>query len=225
VDEGNREIRVVVMFGPPGAGKGTQAERLQSDFGFLHISTGDILREAVEKQTPVGVKAQQHMEKGELVPDDVMMPIVRNKLEECNENHGFLLDGFPRTIPQAEMLDAVLREMGTSIERVIFLNTAHEVIVKRLSGRRTCESCGKIYHTITMPSTIKGKCDECGGNVIQREDDNEETILNRLAVYEKQTAEILEYFKEKGILLEIDGALPVEDSYRIIKAELTREKV
>ncbi len=225
MDEGNDEMRIVIMFGPPGAGKGTQAAKLQEDFGFLHISTGDILREAVEKNMPVGLKAKEYMEQGELVPDDVIIPIVKAKLEECKDTTGFLFDGFPRTIPQAEMLDKVLGEMGTSIERVIYLNTTADVIVKRLSGRRTCEKCGKIYHTITMPTEIEGKCDVCGGDVVQREDDKEETILNRLQVYEEQTAAILEYFKGKGILLEVDGALPVEDSYETIRAKLVQEKV
>jgi adenylate kinase len=213
------------MFGPPGAGKGTQAERLQEEFGFLHISTGDILREAVERMTPVGLKAREYMDKGELVPDDVIIPIVRNKLEECKDVPGFLFDGFPRTIPQAEMLDRVLGEMGASIDRVIYLNTSSEVIVRRLSGRRTCDSCGKIYHVVTMRPEIEGRCDECGGNVVQREDDTEETILNRLQVYEEQTSAILEYFKGKGILLEVDGSLPVEESYETIRSDVMQERV
>ncbi len=222
--EDRRDMRIIIMFGPPGAGKGTQAERLQEEFGFLHVSTGDILREAVERKTPVGLKAKEYMDKGELVPDDVMIPIVRNKLEECKDVPGFLFDGFPRTIAQAEMLDEVLSQTGGSIDRVIYLNTPSDVIVKRLSGRRTCESCGKIYHVVTMRPEIEGRCDECGGNLVQREDDTEKTILNRLQVYEEQTAAILEYFKGKGILLEVDGALPVEESYETIRANVMQEK-
>jgi adenylate kinase len=225
VDESNNGMRVILMFGPPGAGKGTQAQKLQDEFGYLHISTGDILREAVDKKTPVGLKAKKCMEKGELVPDEVIIPIVRDKLEQSKGVPGFLFDGFPRTIPQAEMLDKVLGEMGTTIDRVIYLNTKPEIIVKRLSGRRTCEKCGKIYHMVTMPPMENGKCSDCGGRVIQREDDSEETILRRLRVYEQQTAAILKYFKKKGILLEVDGALPVKDSYEIIHANLVREKV
>ena len=223
--ESSNGMRVIVMFGPPGAGKGTQAEKLQEEFGYLHVSTGDILREAVEKKTALGNKARKFMEKGELVPDDVIIPIVQDKIRESKNIPGFIFDGFPRTIPQAEMLDRALDMIGSNIDKVIYLKTLPEIIVKRLSGRRTCEKCGKIYHTDTMPAKTKGICDECGGKVLQREDDTEETILRRLKVYQQQTEAILKYFKKKGILLEVDGALPIKDSYEIIRAGIVQEIV
>jgi len=223
VGEGDNGMRVLVMFGPPGAGKGTQAEKLQEEFGYLHISTGDILREAVEKKTPLGIEARKFMEKVELVPDEVIIPIVQDKIQESKNIPGFIFDGFPRTIAQAQMLDKALSAIGAGINKVIYLKTMPGIIVKRLSGRRTCEKCGKIYHTNTMPAKVEGICDECGGRVLLRDDDKEETILRRLKVYQQQTEAILKYFKKKGILLEVDGALPIKDSYEIIRAGIVQE--
>ena len=207
------------MFGPPGAGKGTQAARLLDEFNLLHIATGDILREAVQQSRPLGLKAREFMDRGELVPDDLIIPIVEEKLG-LNRDKGFLFDGFPRTIPQARMLEETLGRLELEINRVVFLDTDQEVILKRLSGRRVCEQCGETYHVTNIPSKRAGMCDRCNGKLVQRDDDKEETILKRLGVYREQTEGVLGYYRDKGVLLNVDGSLSIEETYPIIRASL-----
>ena len=195
----------IVLFGPPGAGKGTQASLLSDKYGAAHISTGDTLREAVANKTEVGLKAKSFMEKGELVPDDVVIVIAKEKLASVGET-GFILDGFPRTIAQSEALDAALAEIGKPLEAVVNLQVDVDELVRRLSGRRVCGSCGEPYHIDSKKPSAEGKCDLCGAGLVHRADDQPEAIRNRLKVYENQTAPVLGYYQGTGILKNIPAA-------------------
>ena len=192
--------RNVVLLGGPGAGKGTQAERIVADYALPHISTGDMLRDAVARGTEMGRAAQQYMESGRLVPDEVVIGVVRDRLAEPDAAEGFLLDGFPRTVPQAEALDAMLAEAGRAITHVVLIDVPAEELVQRIAGRRSCAVCGKIYNVTYDPPKVDGVCDVDGGELTQRADDNEETVRNRIAVYEQQTAPLVEYYTDKGVL-------------------------
>jgi adenylate kinase len=192
--------RNVVLLGAPGAGKGTQAERIVARFGLPHISTGDMLRAAVAKDTAMGREAKRYMESGELVPDEVVIGVVRDRLAEDDTREGFLLDGFPRTIEQAERLDALLADAGRRLTDVVQLDVPEDELVERLAGRRLCRSCGKGYHVVFDPPRREGVCDVCGGELYQRADDNEETVRNRLSVYREQTEPLVEYYRDRGIL-------------------------
>lgn len=213
---GNGDKQAIILFGPPGAGKGTQADRLLRDFGFDYIATGEILREAIAKKTALGLRASEYMNAGRLVPDDVMIPIVEERLTAGGGDAGFLLDGFPRTVRQAEMLDEAAERNGIRIRKAIYLKTSRDTIVQRLSGRRICPRCGATYHISNIPPKVEGVCDRCGSKLIQREDDQEEAIVRRLVEYEKQTADVIHYYLDKGILAEVDGNLGVEESYPLI---------
>jgi adenylate kinase len=208
----------VVLLGPPGAGKGTQAKLLQDEFGACQISTGDILRKAVAEQTPLGKEAAEYINRGALVPDDVIVNLVAERLKERDCEKGFILDGFPRTIPQAQGLDRILKTMGLSLNGVLSVQVPESIIIERLAGRRTCRSCGALSHMVFNPPKKTGVCDRCGGELYQREDDREETIANRLKVYEKQTAPLANYYRERGLLREIDGVGEVND----IRARVTK---
>ncbi len=207
----------LIFLGPPGSGKGTQAKMLVDKYGIPQISTGDILREAVKEGTPLGKEAKKYMDEGKLVPDEVVVGIVRERLKEPDCTKGFILDGFPRTIPQAEALDKTLREMGKGIDHVLSLEVDREELVRRLSGRRTCKRCGAMYHIIFDPPKKDGVCDRCGGELYQRDDDKEETIRERLRVYEEQTAPLIEYYRKKGLLRPIDGVGKIEEIFARIR--------
>lgn len=204
----------LILLGPPGAGKGTQAKVLTSKFGIPHISTGDMLREAVSSTTPVGLKAKSYMDKGELVPDEVVIEIVKLRLQKPDIKNGFILDGFPRTLVQAKNLDATLQKMGQDIDLVIYFETSAEVSIRRLSGRRVCRLCSANYHTVNMPPKKQGVCDKCGGDLFQRDDDKEETVRNRLTVYEQKTKNLLDYYKNKSKLRTVSGDKEVDEVFQ-----------
>ena len=198
-------VRRVVLLGPPGAGKGTQAKLLQDEFGAVQISTGDILRKAVADQTPLGNQAVGFINSGALVPDSVIVNLVAERLQEQDSAKGFLLDGFPRTIAQAESLDEILKKMALSLNCVLSVEVPEEIIVERLAGRRTCCNCGALCHVAFNPPKTAGVCDRCGGELFQRDDDQEQTIVKRLEVYERQTAPLVNYYRQRGLLRTIDG--------------------
>ena len=208
----------MVLLGPPGAGKGTQAKLLQERFKACQVSTGDILRKAVAEQTPLGKQAAQYIKQGALVPDPLIVNLVAERLQDKDCEKGFILDGFPRTISQAESLDEILTRMGLTLDRVLSVQVPHSVIVQRLAGRRTCKGCGALYHLTLDPPDKEGVCDRCGGELYQRDDDREETITARLKVYETQTAPLMNYYRERGLLRDIDGVGKVDEIHsRVIK--------
>ena len=209
----------MILLGPPGAGKGTQAKMLIERMGIPQISTGDILRAAVKEGTELGKVAKGHMDGGGLVPDEVVIGIIRERIAQSDCAGGYILDGFPRTIGQAEALDAMLSEMGSSIDAVVSLTADEEELVRRLTGRRTCRQCGFGYHIDSKPSKAEGVCDECGGELYQRDDDSEGPIRNRLSVYREQTTPLTDYYRGKGSLREVDGLGPINEvQERILKA-------
>ena len=201
----------IVLLGAPGAGKGTQAQKLVEEFGVAHISTGDLLRAAVKAGTKLGVKAKEYMDAGQLVPDKLVVDLVKERLAADDAKKGFILDGFPRNTAQAVTLDSALVDMGLSLDAALLVDVKAEVIVERLSSRRTCRDCG-----YTAPAGVD-VCPSCGGEMYQRDDDKPETIQNRLNVYESQTAPLVEYYKGKGLLKVVDGDRPVDDVYADVK--------
>lgn len=203
--------RNVVLLGAPGAGKGTQAERIVTRYGLPHVSTGDMLRAALAKGTEMGREAKRFMDAGELVPDEVVIGVVRERLAESDTREGFLLDGFPRTIEQAERLDALLVGAGRGLTHVIQLDVPEDELVERLAGRRLCRSCGKGYHVVFDRPRRDGVCDACGGELYQRADDAEATVRNRLAVYRAQTEPLVEHYRGKGILCTASGGGKMPD--------------
>lgn len=203
--------RNVVLLGAPGSGKGTQAERIVARYGLPHISTGDMLRAAVATGTEMGREAKRFMDAGELVPDEVVIGVVRERLTEDDAREGFLLDGFPRTIDQAERLDALLAGAGRALTHVIRLDVPEEELVERLAGRRLCRVCGKGYHVVFDPPAREGVCDACGGELYQRDDDDEATVRNRLAVYRAQTEPLVEHYRPQGILGTASGGGKMPD--------------
>jgi adenylate kinase len=206
--------------GLPGAGKGTQAERIVSEFGIPHISTGDMFRAAIAEKTPLGLQAKSYMDQGLLVPDEVTIGIVRERFQKPDCETGFLLDGFPRTLAQAEALDAMLADLGREIDVVINLAVARENLLARLTGRRICKSCGAAYHIIFNPPETEGKCDKCGGELYQRSDDTEEVVATRLDVNIKQSEPILAYYEAKGLLKTVDGEQAIGEVYKQISSIL-----
>jgi adenylate kinase len=201
----------VVLVGPPGAGKGTQAQFIASHLAIPKVSTGDIFRYNVSAGTGLGRQAKAFMDRGDLVPDEVTVAMVASRLQEDDALSGFLLDGFPRNLPQAETLKKMLADWGLHLDLVLELVVDHDEVIRRLSGRRTCRKCGRVWHVAFDPPSVSGKCDECGGELFQRDDDREETIRHRLEVYEQQTQPLISYYADEGILLGIDATGPVED--------------
>ena len=199
----------LILLGPPGAGKGTQAKMLTERFSIPQISTGDILRAAVKEGTPMGRKAKEYMDAGGLVPDEVVVGIVRDRLLAADCDNGFILDGFPRTVAQADALQDNLEEMDKALDRVISLEVDAEALVERLTGRRTCKECGRGYHVKFDPPREDAICDACGGSLFQRGDDQEETIRKRLQVYAEQTSPLISYYRNADVLMELDGMQPI----------------
>ena len=201
----------IILMGLPGAGKGTQASEIVKKFPIPHISTGDMFRKAIKDETDLGKEAKSYMDRGELVPDEVTVGIVKERISEDDAKKGFLLDGFPRTIDQAEALNDIMSELGRNIDAVINIEVPEEELMNRLTGRRICEKCGTTYHLVFNPPKVDGICDIDGGKLYQRKDDNPETVSNRLSVNVKQSKPILEYYDEKGVLKNIDGAKDIDE--------------
>jgi len=201
----------ILFMGPPGAGKGTQAERIVEQFGIPHISTGDAFRLAMKEGTPLGLKAKEYVDQGLLVPDDVTNGIVRERLQQDDCKNGFLLDGYPRTPAQAEPLDGMLKETGRRIDHVISLVVDRDMLLKRLTGRRICKSCGATYHILFNPPKQEGVCDKCGGELYQRSDDTEEKVGTRLDEYLSKTEPLLRYYRDQGLLREVDGEQEIDE--------------
>lgn len=209
----------LIFLGPPGVGKGTQAKLLSEKYSIPQISTGEVLRQAVEEESELGLKAKEYMDKGELVPDDVVIGIVKNKIADLSK--GFILDGFPRTIAQAKALDEMLDSLDYSLDAVIQIVAEDKTLIERLSGRRTCKECGANYHIKTKPPEEPGVCDECGGELIIRDDDKPEAIKNRLEVYQEKTAPLVSYYEDKGILIKINGEGSIEEIHQNIVDSLS----
>jgi adenylate kinase len=200
-----------VLVGPPGAGKGTQAQLLASHLSIPKISTGDLFRDNVTRGTPLGRQARAYMERGDLVPDEITVAMVSERLAEDDTQAGFLLDGFPRNVPQAETLKKLLLSADAKLDVVLELVVDEDEVVRRLSGRRTCRRCGRVWHTAFDPPARPGICDDCGGELFQRDDDREETIRHRLEVYQQQTAPLISFYADEGILLGLDATGPVDE--------------
>ncbi|QID32893.1 adenylate kinase [Hydrogenobacter sp. T-8] len=199
---------IMVFLGPPGSGKGTQAKKLSQELGLMHISTGDILRDAVKNQTELGKKAKEYMDRGELVPDNLMIALIE---EVMPKEGGFILDGFPRTVPQALALEEMLRGYKRDVDKVFLFDLSEEVVVERLSGRLTCSQCGAVYHRKYNPPKQEGVCDLCGGKLIQREDDKEEVVRRRYRVYKEQTSPLVEFYQKKNKLIRLDASQDIQE--------------
>ncbi|EGV10375.1 adenylate kinase [Parvimonas sp. oral taxon 393 str. F0440] len=212
----------LILLGPPGAGKGTQASSIVAEYGITHISTGDIFRHNIKNETELGKKVKSYLDNGQLVPDELTIDLVWDRLSKEDCKNGFLLDGFPRTINQAEALQKGLEERGLKLDRVINIDVDKNILVKRLSGRRVCKNCGETYHVDNKPSEKEGVCDKCSGEVIQRADDNEKTVLDRIEVYENQTFPLIDFYKNLGLVLTVDGTLSIEDVFSQIKESLSK---
>ena len=210
----------IIMLGAPGAGKGTYAKQITQKYGIPAISTGDIFRENIKAGTELGKKAKSYMDAGNLVPDELVCDLVVDRLKQDDCKKGYILDGFPRTIPQAEALTEALKKQDDSIDFALEINMADEAIITRMAGRRVCKNCGATYHVVNIPPKKEGICDECGGNIILRDDDAPETVKKRLEVYHEQTAPLIEYYKNLGLLSVIDGSKGLEQCVADISAVL-----
>jgi adenylate kinase len=206
----------IILLGPPGAGKGTQAKRLIDKYGIPQISTGDMLRAALKQGTPLGLEAKKFMDKGELVPDSVVIGLVKERIQKDDCRSGYMLDGFPRNVSQAETLDKMLSELGQKIDHVVNIDVPKEELVGRLTGRRTCRSCGAGFHVMFDPPKKTGVCDKCSGELYQRDDDNETTVKSRLDVYDKQTKPLTDYFEKQGKVRNIPGVGQMDEIFVLI---------
>lgn len=213
-------MRNLVLLGPPGAGKGTQAERISELYGIPHVSTGDIFRDNLKRGTELGLKAKEYMDRGELVPDEVVIGIVRDRLAEPDCAEGFVLDGFPRTVAQADALKEMLAGMGKPLQHVLNIQVPDETVVKRLTARHTCRACGAVYHLIFDPPREEGKCDACRGELYVRDDDREETVRARLEEYRAKTQPLIDYYRAEGLLREIDGSASMDEVLASIRKVL-----
>lgn len=206
----------IIMLGAPGAGKGTQAKKIAAQYSIPHISTGDIFRANIKNNTELGQKAKTYMDKGELVPDSLVVDLIMDRFKEADCANGYVLDGFPRTIPQAEALDNALKANGEKIDFAINVEVPDENIINRMSGRRACVGCGATYHIKYNPTKVEGVCDACGEKLILRDDDKPETVKNRLSVYHEQTQPLIDYYNKAGVLAEVDGTKDMEDVFKDI---------
>ena len=210
----------IIMLGAPGAGKGTQAKMIADKYGVPHISTGDIFRANIKNGTELGMEAKKYMDQGLLVPDELTVRILLDRVAQDDCKNGYVLDGFPRTIPQAEVLDSELTKLGDHIDYAINVDVPDENIVKRMSGRRACLTCGATYHIEHVPPKKEGICDVCGSELVLRDDDKPETVKNRLNVYHEQTQPLIDFYTEKGVLKTVDGTVPIEEGFAAITAIL-----
>lgn len=206
----------IVLLGPPGAGKGTQAKSISNRYSILHISTGDIFRKNISENTPLGIEAKRYMDNGQLVPDEVTINMVKDRLEQDDCKNGYLLDGFPRTVHQAEALDEFLSSRGESLDTSLLIEVPTNFILERMTGRRVCPSCGASYHVKFNPPTEDGKCNVCGSEVIQRKDDTVETVQERLDVYQRQTQPLIDFYKAKNKLSVVDGTKAINEVFEDI---------
>ncbi len=210
----------VIMLGAPGAGKGTQAKRIAEKYGVPHISTGDIFRANIKNGTELGKEAKSYMDQGLLVPDELTVRLLLDRVAQEDCKNGYVLDGFPRTIPQAEVLDAELTKLGEKVDYAVNVDVPDENIINRMSGRRACLNCGATYHIVSIPPKKEGVCDTCGSELVLRDDDQPETVKNRLKVYHDQTQPLIDYYQAKGVLRSVDGTLPMEEVFKAIVAIL-----
>jgi adenylate kinase len=214
----------IVLLGPPGAGKGTQAKSICNRFSIPHVSTGDIFRKHISEMTPLGIEAKRNIDKGLLVPDGITIQIVEERLKQDDCQKGYLLDGFPRTVTQAEALDDFLGNIKDGLSTALLIDVPKDFIIDRMSGRRVCLSCGASYHVKFNPPINEGKCDICGSDIIQRKDDEESTVRNRLEIYDKQTQPLIDYYKQKNLLAVVDGTQAINDVFKNISDILGRDK-
>ena len=206
----------IILLGPPGAGKGTQAKSISNKFSIPHVSTGDIFRKNISEKTPLGIEAKKHIDKGHLVPDELTIDIIRDRLNNEDCSNGFLLDGYPRTVKQAEVLETLLKEKGHLLDTALLIKVPREFILSRMTGRRVCLTCGASYHITYNPPKVEGKCNLCGSDLIQRADDSKETVSERLDIYDAQTQPLIKYYGDKNLLSVVDGTKAINSVFKSI---------